>query len=85
MYKKGISFDDALKTRKANFSKGLFAYYKKHVMIHQGRKQWLFGKMSFYIYIVDFMWTCLRCYPLSQKTFLTVIPSNLKQKIGIEK
>lgn len=39
---KGLSFEDALKIRKTNFSKGLFAYYKEPIMIHQGHKQWLF-------------------------------------------
>ena len=46
---KGISYDDAFKTRKANLSKSLFAYYKNHVMIHQGYKQWVWSQGAFKI------------------------------------
>lgn len=38
---KGMPYDEALKIRKTNLSKGLFAYYKDHVMVHKGYKQWL--------------------------------------------
>jgi len=38
---KGISYEDALKGRKSNFSKGLFAYYKDHLLVTKGHMQWL--------------------------------------------
>lgn len=38
---KGASLEESLKIRKETFSKGLFAYYKDHIMVHQGHKQWL--------------------------------------------
>lgn len=38
---KGISFEEATKIRQNNFSKGVLTYYKDHVMVHQGHKQWL--------------------------------------------
>lgn len=31
-----MSYDEALKIRKTHLSKGIFAYYKDHVMIHKG-------------------------------------------------
>jgi len=37
----GLGFDESLKIRKSNLSKGLFAYYKDHIMVHKGYKQWL--------------------------------------------
>jgi len=37
----GVSFEEGLKARQTHLSKGLFAYYKDHVMVHQGYKQWL--------------------------------------------
>lgn len=38
---KGISYKDALEIRKNHLGKGLLTYYKDHVMVHQGHKQWL--------------------------------------------
>ena len=32
-----MPYDEALKIRKTNLSKGLFAYYKDHVMVHKGK------------------------------------------------
>lgn len=38
---KGMSYDEALEIRKNNITKGMLTYYKDHVMVHQGYKQWL--------------------------------------------
>jgi alanine-glyoxylate transaminase/(R)-3-amino-2-methylpropionate-pyruvate transaminase len=38
---KGVPYDEALRARKENLSKGMLTYYKNHVMINQGYKQWL--------------------------------------------
>ncbi len=32
-----MPYSEALKIRKTNLSKGLFAYYKDHVMVHKGK------------------------------------------------
>lgn len=37
----GLSYEDAMKIRKTNLSKGMLTYYKEHIMIKQGYKQWL--------------------------------------------
>lgn len=38
---KGPKYDDVVKTRKENLTKGSAPYYQNHVMVHQGHKQWL--------------------------------------------
>lgn len=37
----GISYDEAMKVRKANLTPGLLTYYKNPIMIVQGHMQWL--------------------------------------------
>lgn len=37
----GISYEEALKVRKANLTPALLTYYKKPVMVYQGHKHWL--------------------------------------------
>ncbi|ESO84459.1 hypothetical protein LOTGIDRAFT_132142 [Lottia gigantea] len=39
---KGMSYEDTLKVRKTKLSPALMTYYKKPVMIHQGKMQYLF-------------------------------------------
>ena len=42
-----MDYNDAFNVRKNNLSKGIFAYYKEHVMIHKGYKQWVKTKFLF--------------------------------------
>ena len=37
----GIRLEEAKSIRQKHFSKGMFAYYKDNLMVHQGHKQWL--------------------------------------------